>query len=308
MGYPILCCVEGMPRIVRTTVKRLTTLLLIAALGLSVTPAPAIDLGFGLLKRRTKDREKPPESPQQTRVQQLVAILQSDPDERRRVAAAEELGQIDPRTNADVLPGLIGSLQRDPSPAVRVRTAQSIGQLKPVYQPAGLAMEAVLLSDPDAGVRDAVKSALWQYHLNGYRTPAGQPVAVQSAEPPLATRMPVRTTGPARTVPQTIADTGPFRPISNSVGKGVFYQPTAEPPLARKAPPVSKVDRAPVPTQDATTLPRPLPTSAVPDPFGSPSIPTPLPTAPESGIPVTPLPQITVPTLPQGPTIAIPPR
>lgn len=307
--------------------KRLSTLVLTAAVCLSAaTPAPAVDLGFGLFKRRGKEKEKAPEAPQQTqlgqpsRTQQLVAVLQNDPDEARRLAAAEELGKADPRSNADVVPGLIGSLQRDPSPAVRARAAGSLGQLKPVSQPAGIALETVLQTDPDAGVRDAVKSALWQYHLNGYRTPAGQPLASQSAEPPLAARAPAR---PVSQQTQRVATAAPpesaglFRPISNSVGKGAFYAPTPEPPLARKPAAAPKADRvsAPAPNRapEATTLPLPLSASAVPEPVAAPvpTIPAPMPatpTAPTAGAPTNSLPPISVPTLPQGPTVPVPPR
>ncbi|HVK15910.1 MAG TPA: HEAT repeat domain-containing protein, partial [Fimbriiglobus sp.] len=145
--------------------------ILTAALSLAA-PAAANDgpLGLGLFKKRQKASEPASHG------KQLIGTLRSDPDEKKRLQAAEQMRGLDPRTDGDVIPALIGSLQRDPSPAVRAGAAESIGKLKPIYQPAGIAMETALASDPDPKVRDAVKSALWQYHLNGYRTPPMPPI------------------------------------------------------------------------------------------------------------------------------------
>jgi hypothetical protein len=280
------------------TIAVLTVVLILSA------PASAGDgiLGLGLFKKR----QKPPEPTD--KVKQLVATLQADPDEKKRRQAAAELRGYDPRNHAEVVPALTGALQRDPAPAVRAEAAESIGKLKPVFQPAGIALEMALTADPDTNVREAVKSALWQYHLNGYRTPpSGNPYATQTAEPPLATarpqpqpqpQPPVPT--PAQPRPQPAADAG-FRPITTSVGKGGYYQPTAEPPLARPraaAPP-------PKPADDRAALPPPKPAPASPDTSApAPGVPT--VTVPPP-LPATPPPPST-PTPPGGvPTVSVPP-
>jgi hypothetical protein len=289
-----------------------TAAVLTAALILAA-PASAGDgiLGFGLFKKRSK----PPDPT--AKVKQLVGTLQSDPDEKKRKQAAEELRGIDPRNNGDIVTALVGSLQRDPSPAVRAEAAESLGKMKPVYQPAGIALETALGSDPDAKVREAVRSALWQYHLNGYRTPAGDPFATQTAEPPLARPQPPPappTTRTAASPPRPAAGDG-FRPITNSVGKGVFYQPTPEPPLAKpkSAPPSRPTDGA----KDSAVLPPPQPAPSVPDPAAKPTppaTPAPTPTPPPTGVPTVSVP----PTLPAPapstpepsggvPTVTVPP-
>ncbi|HET6576408.1 MAG TPA: HEAT repeat domain-containing protein [Fimbriiglobus sp.] len=258
-----------------------TAAILTAALTLTAS-APAGDgiLGLGLFKKRSKSPEPA------TQAKQLVATLQGDPDEKKRRQAAEQLRGLDPRKDGDIVPALIGTLQRDPSPAVRAEAAESIGKLRPIYQPAGIAMESALASDPDPKVRDAVKAALWQYHLNGYRTaPAGNPYATQTAEPPLAVRRlqpPLARAPQQRPAPRPAADAG-FRPITNTVGKPVFYQPTPEPPLARPRGASRPRDEAKGPA----VLPAPKPAAAVPDPAEKPSTPTvptvsvpPLPTPP----------------------------
>lgn len=279
--------------------------ILTAALSLAA-PATAGDgpLGLGLFKKRPKAPEPA------TQAKQLVTTLQSDPDEKKRRQAAEQLRSLDPRKDGDVVPALIGSLQRDPSPAVRAEAAESIGKLRPIYQPAGIAMESVLASDPDAKVRDAVKSALWQYHLNGYRTaPPGSLTAVPSAEPPLASARPQPPLAKAPPAPRPAADAS-FRPITNTVGKGVYFQSTPEPPLAkpRGAAPLRPRDEAKSPA----VLPAPKPAASVPDPApkpadSPPSAPT--PGVPTVGVPTTtPAPAPSVPTPPSGvPTVGVPP-
>lgn len=244
--------------------------LFVGFVGVTSAPATAGDgpLGLGLLKRK-------PKADPTAKAKQLIATLQSDPDEKKRRAAAEDLRDFDPRNNPDVIPALTSCLQKDPTAAVRIEAAISLGKLKPVSQPAGIAMETAFQADPDAKVREAVQAALWQYHLNGYRTPpTGAAFASQTPEPPLAglkPGMPASRPGPKPTTPSESA----FRPIANAVGKGVSYQPTVEPPLAKP-----KLT-APAPSE----LPAPKPAAEVP-------------------VPTTPLPPITVPSVP---TVPVPP-
>ncbi len=274
--------------------------ILTAALTLTA-PALAGDgiLGLGLFKKRQKAAEPT------SRGKQLVNTLQSDPDAKKRRQAAEDLRGLDPRNETDIVPALIGSLQQDPDPKVRAEAAESIGKLKPVYQPAGIAMETALATDPDPKVREAIKSALWQYHLSGYRTPpAGSPFAAQSAEPPLAAARPqpplARKPRPA--APRPAANAG-FQPITNTVGKGVFYQPTPEPPLAKP--------RDTRPAQEVKTpavLPAPKPAAAVPEPAEKKADPA--PSVPTTTVPTVSVPSTTPPTpsVPSGvPTVGVPP-
>lgn len=262
--------------------------LLVAALVVAPATAPranAFDFGLGLFKKKPK--VEPP-----TRVKQLIATLQSDQDEKARLTAAEELRSFDPRTNPEMLPALTGSLQRDPSAAVRSEAAETLGRLKPVDQATGLILETVQEADPAATVREAAKAALWQYHLNGYRSATtvadGRP---QTAEPPLAARKQVAV------APKSF-EVG-FRPITNGVGKAATYQPTGEPPLAK-----SKSGAKPEPV----TTPAPLPTVAAPTPPAA-AFPMAMPAASQPAVPsLTPPPAFTLPPaatsfppLPAGP-------
>jgi hypothetical protein len=269
-------------------VKRTAAFIALAATLALAPDAGAIDFGLGLFKRKQQPQKAEPPS----KVKQLVATLQTDLDEKKRRAAAEELRGIDPRNAPEVVPALIGSLQKDPSPAVRIEAVESLGKLKPVATQAGIAMETALQADPDAKVREAVKAALWQYHLNGYRPPTNSPFAAQTGEPPFAPK----------------PTTSGFRPITNTVGKGVNFPQTAEPPLAKPKPkatpaptvtPPPKVTEPPKSTEPTkTTLPLPMPTTPAPT-IPAPPSSTPSP-APSSGTPVG-LPPVSVPTIPTPP-------
>jgi hypothetical protein len=211
-------------------------------------PAPA-DFGLGLFKRKAK--AEPPKG------KQHAATLSTSLDEAARKQAAEEMRGLDPRSNPDVFPALIGALQKDPSPAVRVAAAETLGKLRPVYQPAGIVLDTVAATDPAASVREAAQAALFQYHLGGYVTPTG-PRTGGSAEPPLAAK------------PATRPGVLTFRPITNSVGRGTVFPATGEPPLAKK------LGEKPA-AKPAPAVPQPMPISA-PPPVAVPSLPSgPLP-------------------------------
>lgn len=258
-------------------------LALAVLVGLAVSAPQAPAQGLNIFKRRSKS-----DAPPATKVKQLAENLRTSPDEGKRKQAAEDLREYDPRSNPDLIPALMAAVQKDPVPGVRATAAESIGKLKPVSQPAGLTLEAVAQADPDAGVREAAKQALWQYHLNGYRPPTTGPLAPQSSEPPLAAKPVSR---PGATPPPTASG---FRPITNSVGKGLFFPQTPEPPLAKpKAAPAPAKEPAKLPAvlpppQPASQVPQPMPPAA---PAATPS--TPPPAAPS--VPTGPLPPISIP-------------
>ncbi|WP_238602628.1 HEAT repeat domain-containing protein [Fimbriiglobus ruber] len=262
--------------------------ILTVLVGLTAVPSAEAAGGLGIFKRKSN-----PDAA--ARVKDLIKILQSDPDATKRRAAAEELRGLDPRTNPEILTALVSTLKKDPAPEVRSEAAESIGKIKLVSQTAGIELETVLQTEPDAKVRDAVKSALWQYHLNGFRTTLGAPADTQSQtpEPPLAGGPGGRSTGEAG-----------FRPITNAVGKGVNYQTTTEPPLAK--PKVKPAPAAPATTTSTSmarppavvaapsSLPQPMPSTLAPD--AAPGVPTvavpPLPTTPSS----QPVPNVQIPS------------
>jgi len=211
--------------------------------------APAIDLGFGLLKRRqnpsAQQPQQPPKPEPAQRVKQLVVSLQSDPDVTHRKAAVDELRAADARGTAEVLAALASSLQRDPSPAVRSAVAEALGEAKSGSVAAVLA--EVEKSDPDASVRAAAKTALWRHQLNaqkmtGSTAPTGEPLFALPSVP---------------VSPRTAASAMPatnFQPITQGPGRGGLYRETAEPPFADP-----KTGAAPIPVAVAPPQPVPMP-------------------------------------------------
>ena len=202
------------------------------------------------------------------RVPELIVILKTDRDDRKRLAAAEELRQIDPGQYPQVIPALIEALQTDPKPAVRSEAAHTLGKLRPVSQPAGQALEQAAAHDHSLRVRLQSRTALMFYHMAGYSAakaavpPQGPKVGPNSNEPPLAGTTP----------------TGPPPVAGTHVGPALAGQ-TAEPPLAAQQ------------TAPPAPLPNPMPTAA-------PSLYRPLPAnpvAPTTAVPV------------DGPVLAPPP-
>lgn len=283
---------------------------LLLALTLALGPAsPALSLGEGGGLFSRKGKSDP------ARVRQLVEIVRSESNARKRTSAVEELADVDPRVHGDVVPALINALRKDASEAVRTGAAEALGRFNVVYPLAGVALEDASESDSSKAVRGAARQALWEYHLLGYRSSKGADgFAGQTVEPPIARPALVIDVVMDEPPPAAVAQAAdlvstptiaPLPPVGPPPGPRVApaapkpgtaissVQPhpnlTVEPPFAR--PPAVSI---PVPA--ATTEPpiRPrhyepirvlaLPRYAdalppiVPDP-GSPALPLPAPTA-----------------------------
>lgn len=139
----------------------------------------------GLLKRGP--RPNPTE-----RVPELIQIVSSDLDDRRRAEAASELKDYDLKSFPDIIPALVEALKNDSSVAVRREAANSIGKMRPISQIGGYALEQAEANDPAIGVRVIANTHLKVWVLfHGYkkgRMP--DPLANQSEEPPLADPLP----------------------------------------------------------------------------------------------------------------------
>ncbi len=266
---------------------------------------------LGIFRKKKEDPPAPPPAKAQPAEtpkagSSTVDVLKADLDEKRRVAAAEALRNIDPRTNSDVMPALMASIQQDPSAAVRAAAAETVGKLKPVSTEAGASLEMVVVSDPSEAVRKAAQQALWQYHLNGYRSAAANMATPQTAEPPLAKP---KSLAPRSAVPVVLTSQTPAitvvapppvaRPITTGIGKGAIYPQTIEPPLAKPKTPVSVVKPVmpkvevtpPVPSIEVPLLPT-IPVPVVEEKMADPVVPLPtgVPVPPPSSIPTIPPP------------------
>ncbi len=215
-----------------------------------------------------------------------IVTLKNSRDERARVAAAQALRTADPKQDATVIPTLMTSLQQDPSVSVRTKVAETIGLLKPISVEAGAILEQAVVGDPSEEVRKSAQAALWQYHVNGYRSSAANAAVPQTSEPPLAKPRTIAPNPPQRaeltsrikptpapaaeiTRPQPVA-----RPISTGIGRGAIYPQTIEPPLAK---PKEEI-KPPMPSiQTPTLLTEPPEAKKETSTLGIPAIPVPPP-------------------------------
>ena len=163
-------------------------------------------------------------------VTDLVKTLRTDADEKHRAAAAEDLSKFDAKAYPVGATALIDAVMKDNSSAVRFEATQALGKVRPISTQSAYALEYALTNDSSTRVRMAAKSALWQYHVAGYRGTA--PAAPQTKEPSLAA-------APRPAAPTTAARQ-PTRPVAP--------RQTNEPPLAAaKGTPGIRID-PPVPS------------------------------------------------------------
>jgi hypothetical protein len=186
----------------------------VALLVIATTTSPA---SAGLFSR------KPKANPAE-RVPELLLQLKGHADEAQRSSAAEELRQFDPKSNPEIMAGLIGAISKDASPAVRAEAASSLGKLRPISQQAGYALEQAQNNDASIRVRMAARQALFQYHLVGYRS--GRPDMNADKDGTQTVSGPPSSSPPVGMVksPQV-----PTRVVMTPQGA---FRETAEPPLA----------------------------------------------------------------------------
>jgi hypothetical protein len=118
------------------------------------------------------------------RVPELILVLKTEMDERKRAAAAEELRDYDPKTFTEIIPVLVDALRNDKKVSVRVEALSSLSRLRPVNQLAGQAIERAASDDEALRIRLQAKSALLKYHLAGYKS---EPVTVAPSAPAAVT-------------------------------------------------------------------------------------------------------------------------
>jgi len=123
------------------------------------------------------------------RVPELILIVKTDPDERKRTHAAEELRDYDSATFTEIVPVLVDVLQQDKKMNVRLEALNSLAKIRPVSAQAGQAIEKAASEDESWRVRLQAKTSLPKYHLAGYlsrKNEQGPPQKRTTQEPPLA--------------------------------------------------------------------------------------------------------------------------
>lgn len=255
----------------------LTVTLLTSALTLSATQADDKPKSI-LQKLNPLSRLKKDEPEKKTK--SLTETLRTDPDEKKRKAAAVELRDADAKEAGEIIPILIASLKQDPSPAVRSAAAESIAKFKPVNS-AGAVLEAAAVNDPSDAVRTAAQGSLQAYQQAGYRLTSL--TVTQTAEPPLAPPRP--RTGALPQTKQIMAPPTPKAapPVSIPAGinRGPNFTQTAEPPLANSKSLTDPPLKSAIESPPVIRMPTPLPMPAAPkSPSPIPIVPKPLPAGP----------------------------
>jgi len=127
------------------------------------------------------------------RVPELVLIVKTDSDERKRAHAAEELRDYDSATFTEIVPVLVDVLQQDKKMNVRLEALTSLAKIRPVSARAGQAIEKAATEDESWRVRWQAKASLPKYHLAGYSSRKSDPTPVKKTstqEPPVAVSQP----------------------------------------------------------------------------------------------------------------------
>ena len=181
------------------------------------------------------------------RVPELILLLKTEGDERKRSQAAEELREYDTTTYTEIVPVLVDAATTDPRPAVRGEALASLAKIRPVSQAAGQALEKAAAGDENWRVRLQAKSALMKYHLAGYaagktETAAAAPGAktpgrVTTQEPPLADPLPKSVEPPLATPVSTPSGPPPIITTPGSAAPRPLPQ-LVTPPAESEAPPL----------------------------------------------------------------------
>jgi hypothetical protein len=207
-------------------------------------------------------KKKPKPNPAE-RVPELVVIVKTEPNDRKRAAAAAELRQYDPKAFPEIVPILIDVVKSDPKPSVRSEAIASLSRIRPVSQEAGLALENAAAHDAVFRLRMQAYTSLKFYRWAGYRSPKNSEVLKpgESPEPPLASGpgpVPDRKRKPKATSPllpprdprdtaptQSIVDpdTNVARPLPQGPAKSLLV-PTNPPKL--EIPPSPPNDKGPM--------------------------------------------------------------
>jgi hypothetical protein len=141
--------------------------------------------------------KKPKVNPSQ-RVPELILIVKTDKDDRKRASAAEELREYDVKVFAEIVPVLADILQHDKKAQVRAEALTSLARIRPVSSMAGQALEKAAAKDEAWRLRLQAKTALARYYLSGYsskksdaKSASNKKPPVQTEEPPTAAPVPI---------------------------------------------------------------------------------------------------------------------
>jgi hypothetical protein len=218
-------------------------------LGLSVLTLPAQG---GVFNKKPATKVDP-----MMRVPQLLYQVKMDPDEKKRVAAAEELRDYDCNKFTEVVPFLIDVLQGDKSPAVRTEVAHTLSRIRPVSLQTAQALENTTHKDAVMRVRMQAWTGLRMIHISG-----AYPQAPKDAKPgkdgPTVVSNQVKDPSAGNNPGVVILPyTPPAQPGTQPVMQPTAIQPVMQPTTLQPVmqPTAGKINQA-------VNIPRPLPSTS----------------------------------------------
>jgi len=204
-------------------------------------------------------------------VPELIVTARTDTDERKRVAAIEQLREHDAKAYPDIVPSLIEVMLRDPKYNVRMEAMYSLVKIRPMTQQVSQALQQTAAHDENWRVRMQTKT---QVFLNGYNGGTGNANAYAPANAPTTNEPPLMSSGTVILSP-TQPTFGPgttsnYGDVSSSLGRrlpssppynsAVPQQPTEAPmPVQVPSPPPQQIQIPPAPQQPIPQQPIPLP-------------------------------------------------
>jgi len=120
------------------------------------------------------------------RVPELLVIVKTDQDERKRAAAAEELREFDGNTFPEIASMLADVAKTDARVSVRQEAIESLSRLRPASQLAAQTLQWAAHHDESWKVRLQARTALLRYSVpSAGKTSGGGSGAISTHEPPL---------------------------------------------------------------------------------------------------------------------------
>ena len=184
-------------------------------------------------------RKSQPKIEAGTEVPQLLSIIRSDKDDRKRVAAIESLRNVDATAYPEIVPVLIEALLQDQRPNVRSEAAQTLGRIRPPSAAAAQALEQAAQRDSSRWVRLHSRTALVSYKLAGSSDKKAEPPSASQDKSSVKSPTPVGSVPPPRIVDK--------QPSTTSTAPKIIDRPVTPP------------GKIAVPSANA---PRPLPNPA----------------------------------------------
>lgn len=210
-----------------------------------------------------------PKAPPAQRIGELIVQAKSDPDERKRAAAAGELRDFDAKEHPEVVSILADVARNDTKPGVRQEALDSLARIRPVSIIAGQTLEHAAAKDDSWKVRWQAKSALVRYQLAGYQPPKNEPNANNAPKAPMTQEPPLFDAARPPAKPSVVGRTPPSKATpqkANAPKAGGQPAPpvfVTEPLTPRVAPPAPRVNVTPTPPPIIVDVP-PLPQVAAP--------------------------------------------